>query len=85
MVRISIINRTTKKEGRINLRFRLRDGRNVDLYHKSEIEADLSDLSKFESDGTPKKRANFNRALESAIKDRMALMHSAYDEAVKAG
>lgn len=85
MVRISIINRTTKKEGRISLRFRLRDGRNVDLYHKSEIEADLSDLSKFESDGTPKKRANFNRALESAIKERMALMHSVYEEAVKTG
>lgn len=85
MARIQIINRTKKTEGKITLRFRLRDGREIDLYHKSEIEADLSDLSKFEADGTPKKRANFNRNLHMAIKERISLMQTVYDEAVKEG
>lgn len=85
MARIQIINRTKKTEGKITLRFRLRDGREIDLYHKSEIEADLSDLSKFEADGTPRKRANFNRKLHTAIKERISLMQSVYDEAVKEG
>lgn len=85
MARIQIINRTKKTEGRISLRFRLRDGRDVDLYHKSEIEADLSDLSKFEADGTPKKRANYNRELNTSIKERISLMQSVYDKALKAG
>lgn len=85
MARIQIINRTKKTEGKITLRFRLRDGREIDLYHKSEIEADLSDLSKFEADGTPKRRANYNRKLHAAITERISLMQSVYDEAVKEG
>ena len=48
---LTIFRRTTKSEGVIKLRFRLRDGRDVDLYHKSEIKADLKDLTKFEDDG----------------------------------
>ena len=35
---LTIVKRTNKAEGTIRLRFRLRDGRGVDLYHKSEIE-----------------------------------------------
>ena len=41
MERVTIFLRTTKTEGDIKLRFRLRDGREVDLYHKSEIRAAL--------------------------------------------
>lgn len=47
MERITIFIRTKKKSGSIRLRFRLIDGREVDLYHKSEIKADLKDLEKF--------------------------------------
>lgn len=85
MARIQIFNQTTKETGKIKLRFRLRDGRNVQLYHKSEIEADISDLAKFEADGTPKKRANYNRNLEKAIKERIAVMQTVYDNALKDG
>lgn len=85
MARIQIINRTKKTEGKITLRFRLRDGREVDLYHKSEIEADLSDLCKFEADGTPKKRANFNRNLHKSIIERIGILQAVYDSAVKEG
>ena len=48
---LSIFIRTTKKTGSIKLRFRLRDGRNVDLYHKSNIRADLKDLTVFTPEG----------------------------------
>lgn len=85
MARIQIINRTKRTEGKITLRFRLRDGREVDLYHKSEIEADLSELCKFEADGTPKKRANFNRDLHKSIIERIGVMQDVYDLAVKEG
>ena len=54
---LTLFRRTTKSEGNIKLRFRLRDGRGVDLYHKSEIKADLKDLSKFEDDGTLRPRS----------------------------
>ena len=54
MERITIFIRTKKKSGSIRLRFRLIDGREVDLYHKSEIKADLKDLEKFNADGSLK-------------------------------
>ena len=31
---LTLFRRTTKSEGTIKLRFRLRDGRGVDLYHR---------------------------------------------------
>lgn len=48
---LTLFRRTTKSEGMIKLRFRLKDGREVDLYHKSEIKADIKDLAKLEDDG----------------------------------
>lgn len=51
MGKVTFINRTTKSEGSVKLRFRLRDGRSVDLYYKSDIEASLKDLSKFTPEG----------------------------------
>lgn len=83
MARIQIINRTKKTEGKIALRFRLRDGREVDLYHKSEIEAELSDLNKFDIYGKEKPRSNYNRTLKSLIYDRMSLMQQVYDDCVR--
>lgn len=38
---LTIVKRTSKQEGTIRLRFRLRDGRGVDMYHKSEIDQTL--------------------------------------------
>lgn len=85
MATIRIINRTKRISGNINIRFRLADGRDVDLYHKSEIIADISDLNKFGSNGEPKKRANFNRTLKESISDRISLIESVYDGMVKRG
>lgn len=79
MERISIFARTTKDSGFINLRFRLIDGREVQLYHKSEICANLEDLKKFNPDGTVKARVSiFNTDLQGEIVKEIALMSEAY-------
>lgn len=46
-----LFRRTTKSEETIKLRLRLRNGYGVDLYHKSEIKAEIKNLAKFENDG----------------------------------
>lgn len=62
---LTIVKRTNKAEGTIRLRFRLRDGRGVDLYHKSEIDADLNDLDKFSDTGELKPRVSvYNKKLK---------------------
>lgn len=55
MERISIEKRTSKTKGNIFLRFRVRDGRAVQLYYKSDIKAPLADLDRFTDEGTLKK------------------------------
>ena len=42
MATVAIVFRTAKKTGFVNLRFRLSDGRNVQLYHKSDIVVDIA-------------------------------------------
>ena len=65
---LTIVKRTSKQEGTIRLRFRLRDGRGVDLYHKSEIDADLKDLEKFTDTGDLKPRVSvYNKQLKLEI------------------
>lgn len=79
MERIIICNRTQKKSGKVRLRFRLRDGRKVDITHKSEIVAELTDLAKFNVDGTKKERVSiFNEELEKAIKEEKQVMATVY-------
>ena len=46
-----LFRRTTKSEETIKLRFRLRNGHGVELYHKSEIKAEIKNLAKLEDDG----------------------------------
>lgn len=80
MRRISIVNRTTK-EGAIRLRFRLRDGRDVDLYHKSDIIATQPELSKFDlNEAKVKAKVNtYNRVLEANIQAEISYMNQAYE------
>lgn len=80
MARVQLYIRTIKHTGSIKIRFRLTDGRTVQLFHKSNIVADIADLHKFEIDGTPKKRANYNRSLAKAIRERMQLLYDVYAE-----
>ncbi len=79
MERITIFLRTTKSEGTVKMRFRLRDGRKVDLYHKSDIVAELKELAKFDDNGEVKPRVSvFNKELKDAIDQNMNAMHLAY-------
>lgn len=81
---LTIFLRTTKKEGTIRLRFRLRDGREVDLYHKSEIRADLSDIEKFTPEGEVKPRVSlYNKRLKNDIDVEMSAIIAAYGKLCK--
>lgn len=76
---LTIFQRTTKKAGTIKLRFRLRDGRNVDLYHKSNILADLKDLAVFTPEGELKPRVSvYNRELKLQIDIERFAIEKAY-------
>ncbi|MDE5733562.1 MAG: hypothetical protein K2H83_00285 [Duncaniella sp.] len=78
--RITLYLRTTKTSGKIKLRFRLIEGREVQLFHKSQIDADLADLKKFEMDGSLKPRVSiYNEKLRIAITREIEAMREAYN------
>lgn len=83
---ITFAYRTQKTSGKIKLRFRLRDGRDVQLFHKSDIEAELSDLERFGLDCKVKKKTKvYNAVLEGEINAELAIMGEAYDKMVEQG
>ena len=68
MEHVTLCLRTEKSKGTIKLRFRLRDGREIQLYHKSNIEAEIADLSKFTLEGTVKPKTTiYNKQLATKI------------------
>ncbi len=81
MERITLYIRTTKTAGKIKLRFRLTEGREIQLFHKSQIEAELSDLKKFNPDGTLKSRVSiYNEELSKAVMKEVGAMREAYNQ-----
>ena len=82
MEKIGIINRTNKKEGTVRIRFRLVDGRDVYMYHRSNIKADLQDLQKIDESGNfipgIRKRSISLLDLQMSITEEIALMRQAY-------
>ncbi len=79
MERITIFVRSTKDVGEIKLRFRVIDGRDVQLYHKSSIKASLEDLQKFTPDGKLKPRVSiYNQRLLDDITKEIELIRKAY-------
>ena len=86
MIKSILELRTTKKEGTIRLRFRLTDGRRANLYHKSEIKADLNELSKLTKEGEPKPKISvYNKALVEKIRREREAMEKAYQEMQERG
>ena len=68
-----------KKNGLIRVRYRLREGRMVQLCHRSDIEASLLDLEKFNPDGTTKPRIQvYSSDLAVALKEEYNIMVKAY-------
>ena len=86
---VTIATRTTKKNGVISLRFRLRAGRNVDVYYTSGIKATISDLNRLQSDGTAKKRLNQDlwddKKLVDKISELKTQMEAAYNNMLTEG
>lgn len=83
MERIEIHSRTIKEKGTVKLRFRLTDGRRVQLFHKSDIIADIEDLSKLNKDGTYiaglRKYSPNLKKLQESVLNEIAAMFRAYD------
>ena len=79
MERITLFVRSTKEVGEIKLRFRVIDGRDVQLYHKSSIKASLDDLQKFTPEGKLKPRVSvYNQALLTDITKEIEVVRKAY-------
>ncbi|MCC8176594.1 MAG: hypothetical protein LUC85_05345 [Bacteroidales bacterium] len=80
MERVTFLLRTTKDpDQEVKLRFRLRDGREVQLYHKSEIKAKPKDMERFNEDGSVKGRSKIvNIALKNALEAEILAMYTAY-------
>ena len=87
MARITIFLRTTKRANEeIRVRFRLRDGRDVDLYHKSEIRTTPAVLNKFNPEGTLRpKVTDIDPDLVDLISGEIAAMNRAYRQMIADG
>lgn len=79
MERIIIVRRETKKDGLMNIRLRLRDGRGVDIFHKTDIKVKIDDLEKFTEEGERRNKVTiYNREFKSALDKEIAAMRKAY-------
>lgn len=55
-------------------------GRDVQMFHRSDIKADLADLNKLEPNGAAKPRISiYNESLAKQLKEEYDIMCSAYD------
>ncbi len=78
---ITLKTRTTKDSGIVKLRFRLRDGRNIELYHKSDIEIKVADLDKLDNEGKKKKGVTtLTKKFLETISAEKRYMQLAYDK-----
>lgn len=77
MERITFHIQSSKK--RFKLVYRLRDGRNVQITHKTDILVDLADLNKLNPNGSVKERISvYNEELSKKLKEEFSVMTSAY-------
>ncbi len=84
MASVTAFIRTTKKKAdRVNVRFRLRDGRNVQLFHKSEIEVPPTawDDAKQEIKAKVVFDADERLRISREVADRKALLLQIYNAA----
>lgn len=82
MATVKAMIRTTKKSGAANIRFRVSDGRGVQLWHVSDIVVDISlwDNSK-ERINTKKVCApDYRRDIDSRVNERKRLVADVYEE-----
>lgn len=78
MEKISFYIRTSKKKN-LKVNYRLREGRDIQMFHRSDIVADLADLNKFNPNGSVKGRVSiYNESLAKSLKEEYDIMCSAY-------
>lgn len=78
MEKISFYIRSSKKKN-LKVNYRLRDGRDIQIFHRSDIHADLADLNKFNPNGSVKDRVSiYNESLAKSLKEEYDIMCSAY-------
>lgn len=81
MATVKALIRTTKKEGTVNIRFRLSDGRNIQLFHASEIQVDISlwDAKKECIKARAVCKTEYRLRVNKAVDDRKSLLMSIYE------
>lgn len=81
MAKILIFKRKEQTEGTIKLRFRIRDGRDTQIFHPSDIEADVKALKKLNDDGTKKDGVViYDTELSEKIKKEIKYLTLAYEK-----
>lgn len=68
------------KEKLVNIRYRLRDGRKIELYYSSDYRCKLCELAKFNENFTPKDIMDYSSEIFSEMKDKVELLTSIYEE-----
>lgn len=81
MATVKALIRTNKKEGTVNVRFRLSDGRNIQLFHASEIQVDITmwDAKKECIKARVVCDAEYRLTINKAVDDRKALLLKIYE------
>ena len=80
MATVKAIVRSTKKNADINVRFRLSDGRNIQLFHISDIKVNV-DVWDSKNDCIKNRivfDANKRKEIDSKVKERKRIMLDVY-------
>lgn len=80
MATVKALIRTTKKEGTVNIRFRLSDGRDIQLFHASEIQVNIAlwDAKKECIKTRAVCKDEYRLTINKAVDDRKALLLDIY-------
>ena len=86
MYRLSLVRSTNVRSGEVSLRFRLKDGKDVDLAFETGRKVDVSDLTAFGPDGKVRSGVQmYNVQLKKDIDGYLFAMSSVYLELVQSG
>ena len=86
MVRITIFTRASSGKKNIKIRLRLTEGRRADLYHKTDLRADLDEIEKYASNGNLNDGVHvYDHLLYEQVKDEMHYMEKAFEKMSKEG
>ena len=79
MEKIDFHIQSSKKDGQVKVRYRLTDGRKVQMTHKTDVKCSRSDLNQLNPDGSTKARIRiYNEGLSNALRVEHKLMVDAY-------